>query len=284
MCKFISRFVQENLVSLNRFTDRLVKRSWNRAPLGSRPIGSRSDYLQLAQEARSNPFPEIEAIEAQYGYAISLDWLDNLAMHTQVVIKKSPLCYAHGRILYASLSRYLADQVSPSSIMILETGTARGFSALCMAKALSDYGTSGTILTIDLLPHRRPLYWNCIDDLDGKKSRAHLLAPWVDLLEKYVIFCQGDTRIELPRLNVERIHFAYLDGAHTYKDVLFEFNQIKDRQRDGDIIVFDDYTPDQYPEVVSAVDHICASHNYIPNVIKAHDRRGYVVSTKRGDG
>lgn len=34
---------------------------------------------------------------------------------------------------------------------------------------------------------------------------------------------------------------AFLDGAHTYEDVLFEFSQIRHRQSVGDVLVFDDY-------------------------------------------
>ena len=45
------------------------------------------------------------------------------------------------------------------SVTILETGTARGFSALCMAKALEDSKKKGIILTFDILSHNKKSYW-----------------------------------------------------------------------------------------------------------------------------
>jgi hypothetical protein len=83
----------------------------------------------------------IEAYENEKGFFINKLWLDNLALHTQITIKKSELCYAHGRVLYTALSYYLSKQplsFRSQRITIWETGTARGFSSLCMAKALYD--------------------------------------------------------------------------------------------------------------------------------------------------
>jgi hypothetical protein len=125
------------------------------------------------------------------------------------------------------------------------------------------------------------MYWNCIDDHDGIKTRAELLKPWKDLVECYIVFHQGDTRLEMPKVQAERIHFAFLDGAHTYNDVLFEFSQIKDSQRPGDIIVYDDYTPKQFPGIVKAVDHICKEYDYHPNYLRVNKLRGYVVAQKQ---
>ena len=51
-----------------------------------------------------------------------------------------------------------------NSINIIETGTVRGFSALCMAKALSDAKFEGSIFTIDVLPHDKKMFWNCAAD------------------------------------------------------------------------------------------------------------------------
>ena len=137
------------------------------------------------------------------------------------------------------------------------------------------------ILTFDVLPHQTKMYWNCIaDHQQGLLTRAELLRPWQSLLEDYVIFHQGDTRLELPKVQTDRIHFAFLDGAHTYEDVMFEFTQVKDRQLPGDVIVYDDYTPSQFPGLVQAVDEICQHHRYHRTDLKAHSGRGYVVAIK----
>src|SRR3546814_3486831 len=102
-------------------------------------------------------------MEASQGFAIDRGWMEQLALHTQVVIKQSRLNYNHGRLLYAVLRRYLAECRSEQAV-IFETGTARGFSALCMARALQDAGAGGYVVTVDQLPHDRPMHWKCIDD------------------------------------------------------------------------------------------------------------------------
>jgi predicted O-methyltransferase YrrM len=203
---------------------------------------------------------------------------------TQIVIKGTSLCYEHGRVLYSTLSAYLHDHPASSPntrITILETGTARGFSSLCMAKALKDQLRPGLIITFDVLPHRKKMYWNCVDDWDGPKTRAELLEPWRDLIEDYVIFHQGDTRLELPKIQAERIHFAFLDGSHDYKDLMFEFEQIRQRQLPGDIVVYDDYTPEKFPGVVKAVDEICHNHEYHTIKLQFNTMRGYVIAIKK---
>jgi predicted O-methyltransferase YrrM len=238
--------------------------------------------LNLAENAQKEVYYEIDDFEEQTGFAIDSNWLNELALHTQIVVKMSPLSYAHGRVLFSALSKYLAKDLPDSSahLTIWETGTARGFSAICMAKALDVQNRSGTIVTFDVLPHHTPMYWNCIDDLEGEKTRAELLSPWKSLLQNHILFHQGDTRLELPKVQTERIHFAFLDGAHTYKNVMFEFEQIQERQEVGDMIVYDDYTPQQFPGIVQAVDEICQNYHYHRTDLKSHKGRGYIVATK----
>ncbi len=43
---------------------------------------------------------------------------------------------------------------------------------------------------------------------------------------------------------------------------MFEFNQLRERQQPGDMIVYDDYVPSQFQGLVSAVDEICQRHRY----------------------
>ena len=124
------------------------------------------------------------------------------------------------------------------------------------------------------------MYWNCIDDNDGPKTRAELLSKWKDLMQNYIIYQQGDTRLELNKLQLERINFAFLDGAHTYNDLMFEFNQIKNKQKPGDIIVYDDYNYKKFPGIVRAIDEICINNNYNKDVIRSSSDRGYVISVK----
>ena len=77
------------------------------------------------------------------------------------------------------------------------------------------------------------------------------------------------------------MHIAFLDGSHTYDDVMFEFNQIKSFQFSGDIIIFDDYNENQFPGLVKAVDEICLNLGYTRLEILAGKNRGYIIATKR---
>lgn len=258
--------------------DRIAQRRAGIAPLCDRPLGSEADYLRLWHEARSTAYPSIDAFERECSAAIETEWFDRLGLLTQVVIKRSAVCYQHGRVLYAALRRYLRARAG-QHVNIVETGTARGFSALCLARALVDAGASGKVFTFDVLPHDVPLYWNCCRDVDGSRTRAELLRDYADLIEKYIVFHQGDTKLALRRIVFPRVHFAFLDSVHTRDHVLAEFSHIGARQQAGDLTVFDDYTA--YPGVAQAADEICGRYGYTATLVTAHPQRGYLIAEKR---
>ena len=250
-------------------------------PFGTVPRASRQTYLELYENAKIVSFPEMDEIEQQQGFAIDRRWLDEVALHTQIVIKESKLNYQHGRMLYAMLRRYIADTSGHNTgpVTILETGTARGFSALCMARALIDANAHGIIVTIDILPHNIPILWNCIDDHDGPKTRQQLLSLWRLELD-YVVFIQGWTRKQLARTGLSHINFAFLDAQHTAKDVMAEYTFVRDRQQPGDKVIFDDVTPGHFDGVVRAVEEIEAEGLYLIERIQVSGQRGYAVATR----
>ncbi len=264
--------------AINELTSVLYK-NWADFPICKKPMGDVAQYHKIYVEAKKDKYILIDEIEEEYGYKIDNEWLNELAFHTQIVIKKSKICYQHGRLLYTFLRNYL-KQSDISNINILETGTARGFSSLCMAKALNDSNICGRIFTFDVLPHSIPIYWNCIDDTDGIKSRTELLKNYADLANKYIIFYQGDTKYELTKLYINRINFAFIDGMHNYEYVSNEVNYVIDKQNKGDIIFFDDYSDRLFPGVVKAVNDACKKNNYNMKVIKIDENRGYVLAVK----
>ena len=148
------------------------------------------------------------------GYRINKKWFNNLVLTTQVSIKHSDLNFNHGRLLYSFLSNYINSEKECDHFSIVETGTARGFSSLCMSKALIDNDRSGHIVTLDCLPHNEKMYWNSISDHDGKFTRQELLKNWDKELSK-IIFIQGWTIESLSCLGLQRINFAFLDAQHT---------------------------------------------------------------------
>ena len=221
----------------------------------------------------------INQFEIDYGFSLSPDWFHELAIHTQVVIKESEICYQHGRLLYTSLSKYIEKQ-NYDSVCILEIGTARGFSSLCMAKALEDQIKEGKIVTIDPLPHNIKMYWNCIDDNESAKSRAQLLANYFDLIHRYIWFFEGKSKDLLNKLELSRVHFAFLDGSHDYKDIKFEISYVVPRQQKGDIIFFDDFQESKYPGIVKAVRELESQGDYSIKPIFLNDQRGYAIAEK----
>lgn len=254
---------------------------WHDFPMGRAPRASADTYTSLWETERKKEYPEMDQLEKDLEFKIDQPWFHALAKQTQIVIKNSPMCYQHGRVLYTALRHYIANTKPEDQIKIIETGTARAFSAIVMARALKDSGTAGQIFTFDILPHHSKMYWNCIADTEGPKTRADLIKGWSDLVEPYVTFVEGDTRLNLPKVATGRIHFAFLDGAHTYKDVKNEFDLIAARQKGGDVIVFDDYSADVFEGLVVAVDEGCERLGYDKKVITASDRRAYVIARKK---
>lgn len=261
-------------------SEKISSSYWHTNPFCESPMASKEAYMTLWQDECANNYPAIDTYEAEAGFAVDLPWMNELALPTQTVIKSSPLCFQHGRVVYAALRAYL-ETSDKSSVNIVETGTARGFSAVVMARALADAGREGRIVTYDLLPHHSAMYWNCVDDLEGRKTRAALLAPWRGLLDR-IIFIEGDSRIALKKTALPRIDFAFLDGAHSYEDVRDEFALVAPQQGTGDVIMFDDYTPGFFDGLIRAVDEGCEAWGYDKHVIRASDTRAYVVATKRG--
>lgn len=226
--------------------------------------GTPGDYLRLWEEAKSKVYPEIDAYEQETGYKIDPEFYHHAGLHLQVCIKGSPICYAHGRVVYSALRRLIADHPQ-AYYTIVETGTARGFSAICMAKALQDAGVKGHITTYDILPHDEVRYWNCISDHQvGPQTRPELLAPWKELLP-YIRFVSGDTKGKLKPIPVD---FAFLDGGHTYEDVKYEFNCLINPK----VVVFDDYTPN-FPGICKAIDEIPLKKR------KLNSARTYIIGT-----
>lgn len=250
---------------------------FERNPLGVTPgtVGP-EEYRRIGTEARRGvPQAYLDQILATFGHLPDPEFVHDLAMTTQVVKKSSSILYLHGFLLYAALRRYLDDHPELVNPLILETGTARGFSALCMARALRDADRAGRILTVDVLPAESPIYWNCVRDEDGPTTRLELLETWGDLVEDYVVFLRGYTSLVLKQMGIRRIHFAFLDSGHDYRTLKEEIDYVVGRQKPGDVIVCDDYAPSKYPGVVQAVDETLENGAYEGTMLGGVDGRSY---------
>lgn len=237
-------------------------------------------YLQLAEKAKKNiPQNFLNEIKDNFKNILQNDFVNELALSTQIVKKKSELQYGHGYLLYSALYKYVQDNPD-QNYTILETGTARGFSAVMMAKALYDNKSCGKVITVDVLPNNVSIYWNCIHDNEGKKTRLEILEKWKELVQNYIIFLQGYSDFVLKQLDISRIHFAFIDGSHEYEDVKNDAEFIIKRQKKGDIIIFDDYSPDKFIGVVKFVDEITDNNIYSRKIFFSETNRGYAYCVR----
>ena len=248
------------------------------SPITQFPNGSTEDYYEnnevfLNQLKSSKIYKEL-------GYKIDPPWIKELALNTQVSIKKSQVNYTHGFVIYDQLRRYLSS--ADDIVHIVETGTAKGFSSLVMAKALQDSDKLGQIITIDLIPHDRPIYWNTISDIEkGKMTRRTKLSKYKELCEKYILYLCGSSQNILSRIAFNRINFAFLDGKHDYKTVDLEINYISSHQKQGDILMFDDYNVKLFPDLVKRVNELIDTGEYDTEILGSIDERSYVIARKR---
>jgi len=261
-----------------------VWRSWYRFydenPFGVDPARvSREHFLDRADQARRSD-ALLAMLGERFRHLPDPEFVDEVALATQVVPKEEELNWSHGFLLYAALRSYLERMQPDRPVTIFETGTARGFSAICMAKALRDAERAGTILTVDVLHAERPIFWNSIADAEGPRTRLELLEPWSELVEDHVVFLRGDVSVALEQIGLARIHFAFLDAEHTYDAVRDELAFVATHQQPGDVIVCDDYTPREFPEIVRAVDELATSGAYELEPFASSDARGYAYLQK----
>ena len=243
------------------------------------PLLSREEYLKLFNDTKDEDSEKISNIEILTGFKINKSWIDDLALHTQIVKKKSKLNYYHGRLLYSFLRKYIEQNKYLGAITILETGTARGFSSLCLSKALDDSKKEGKIFTIDLIPNDKKIYWNCIDDCEGKKTRLELLESWKKEL-KNIVFLTGDCSKVLENLHLDRVNFAFLDAQHKYENIKSEFNFVFMRQKKDDLILFDDVDIREFPEIARFIEELRKTKTYSLEIINSSEKRSYCLAKK----
>ena len=271
----IQRFFKEKIIDLIDF---LYLRSYNFYSFGKKFIINSQYYKNLFLEIKDNPYKEVDCIEDKLGYKLEKIWLDKLAFVTQIVKKSSKINYSHGRLIYSILRNYFSKNVNPN-YTVLETGTARGFSSICMSKAIIDHNVKGKIITVDVIGHDEKIYWNCFKDDQGKITRSELIKEWDNELDN-IIFLKGRTSVILKTLGLNRINFAFLDGQHDRLSLQEEFTFVSNRQKKGDVIFFDDVTPNKYKDVYKFVNEIKDSKKYSVELISISDERGYAIATK----
>ena len=242
-----------------------------------------SEYMKLWQFAKTFNYGNIlEELKEYFQYLHDKDEIDDIGLKLQVCVKKSKPMYLHGYVLTSALNQYLENS-EEKNITILETGTARGFSSVLMASILNKFNVDGKIHTIDKVNK----FDNCLKSSELKKEITinECVEEWKEIVDKYINFIIGDSKKILKTLNskLDRINFAFLDGAHFYQDIKSEMEFTEKKQIKGDVIICDDYTKTQFPEICKAVDEFLSSGKYEYKFFYGDDgskKRGYVYMKK----
>lgn len=248
-----------------------------RHPFGKKPVASKEFYLSKLNQIKIKNYENVNLYEQEVNFKVDNNWLNNLALHTQIVKKKSEINYQHGRLLYSCLRDHIYKN-NLEFINILEIGTARGFSSICMSKAINDSNIIGEIHTIDIIPNDLKIFWNCIDDHEGPKTRNELLEKWKNEL-KNINFITGPSRYVLKKYSKNKIDFAFIDGMHNYINVKREFNFISSLQKKGDKIIFDDVN-EKFVEVKNFLEEINLEKKYIVKILDSSRERSYAICEK----
>lgn len=191
-------------------------------------------------------YPVVDAFEAQMGFAIDHDRLITAARVLACPVKAHAPNWQHGRVLYAAVRAY-CETAAPEFLNLVDIGTAKGFSALCLQWALTDANRLGDVTSCDVIDPKARQRRNTVGEVDGLKTLAELLEPWPEATK--IAFRQS-TGVDLLSRYEWRVHVAFVDGKHSGAVVRREGELLAMRQNQGDLVIFDDV---QIPGVEMAV-------------------------------
>lgn len=236
-----------------------------------KPVASPAAFGHVFEEERSVAYPSIDAIEARCGYAVGVDRLLDAARVLACPVKANRPNWQHGRVIYSLTRHYLDAREGP--VTLLDIGTAKGFSALCLEWARVDAGVPGAVHSVDVLDPDAAVRRNTVAECDGLKTLRQILAPWP---ESQQIEFRRMTGVEWLRSTRGRVHVAYVDGKHDYPTVAEETRYLAGRQETGDVVLWDDY---QIPGVAKAV--LEAGRDYEIELVAASSSRLYAIGRRR---
>ena len=150
----------------------------------------------------------------------------------------------HGLLLY-KLGCLCAERGSP--FVALDVGTARGFSAMSLARAVLDAGVEGRVYTIDVFPHDESREWHIAKQLDDElegappMSRLQIWQRWFAEESAVVSPIAGRSLEVLKTWPHGPIDLAFIDGSHAYEDVSGELELLDPLMAEHCAIVLDDY-------------------------------------------
>lgn len=226
-------------------------------------------YQAAFEAEQRQDYPAVEAFETRMGYALDRTRLETAARVLACPLKKHLPNWQHGRVLYAATRKRLLPF---SEVTLLDIGTAKGFSALCLLWALQDAGCQGRVWSVDVLDPDARVARNTVAEVDGFKTLAEMLAPWP---ESKAIHFSMSTGAHWLVGHPERVHVAFVDGKHSYQVVSWEAVLLAERQRSGDLAIFDDV---QIPGVAQALAEL---HSYDFEYVDVLPMRRYAIGRRK---
>jgi predicted O-methyltransferase YrrM len=234
---------------------------------------TRPEYQIAFETERDQSYPVMDALVARYGYQVTRGHFDEAARVLACPVKKNPPCWQHGRLLYA-VARHRLANLTHDPIAILDVGTAKGFSALCLHWALIDSGRSGRVASVDVIEPYARVRRNTVAEVDGYKTLREILEPWHESLS---IDFRCMTGIEWLKEKPFRVEVAFIDGKHTGKVVAEEGKLLARRQSPGDVVVFDDVHLEDVNEAVLSL-----GKYYELERVQLLPHRAYAIGVRRG--
>lgn len=149
----------------------------------------------------------------------------------------------HGLLLY-KLVRGLSRE---GPHVIFDIGTARGFSAITMARGLLDANLEGFVYTIDVVEHQTRVIWHGQkhdhrDPLDNISiSRSEVWSRWFKEEARRVVPICGQSHEVLQKWGSGTIDIAFIDGEHTYDAVRRDLSLLEHLMTPTGVIVLDDF-------------------------------------------
>lgn len=222
-------------------------------------VATKEQYEAIWKAELGNVYPSIDVFEDSMGFEVDIEWLNDVAYVLNCPVKVNPPNWQHGRVLYAALRNFLSNNAGLAAIKspraLLDIGTAKGFSACVMARAMFDHGVTWMpVYTVDVIDPDARVIRNTVAEVDGLKTLHETLNPM--LPPGVVVQCYGrGSRDVLEKMKTVgyRVPFAFVDGKHSFDAVKFEGIAIAMRQYPGDTVIFDDC---QIPDVRRAVESL----------------------------
>jgi hypothetical protein len=230
----------------------------------------RSEYERVFEQECAQSYPTIDAYEVRTGYAIHPRRLESAARVLACPVKSNRPNWQHGRVIYSTLMKYLEGRTEP--LNLFDCGTAKGFSALCMAFALNDAKATGTVNSVDVVDPAALVPRNSILDCERLRTVHEFVVPWPES-DRIRFHHLGGSR--WLKDNPARVHFAFVDGKHAYASVLEETKLLTERQEPGDVAIFDDL---QIEPVAEAV--MVGTLGYRVEFLDAKPDRRYAIATR----